>query len=204
MASIFSSKSDLPAPLTTAERAELAKLEGFVTEGLAAFATAGKALARIKERQLYRESHNDFESYVAARWQMSRVHADRLIAAAEVARILEPVGSAAMPASERQVRPLAGLAPDQVRAAWVEVVDGAPIGADGKPLVTAQAVAKAASKRKPKLKGKRARTRPVRVKVPGAIVTITPNGKWNGSAIEALQAAVSKLVSEQSATRQAA
>lgn len=202
---LFNSRNDsLPMPLTTGERAELAKLEELVTTGISAFVTAGKALARIKEKQLYRETHDTFEAYVGSRWSMTRQHAARLIEAAEVVRNLSPVGSEVVPASERQARPLAGLTPEKQREAWVEVVEGAPVGADGRPLITAQAVAKAASKRKPKSKAKRARTRPVRVRVPGATVTITPNGKWNGSAIEALQAAVSKLVSEQSATRQAA
>ena len=57
------------SPLGPEERAALAKLEDVVSRGIRAFATAGKALATIRGKQLFRETHNDFESYVAAKWK---------------------------------------------------------------------------------------------------------------------------------------
>ena len=187
---IFSSKTDLPAPLTSIERAELIKLEATITAGVKAFAEAGKALARIRDKQLYRESHNSFESYVAEKWQMSRSHAARLIeAAAVVANLSSPNGDVALPASEFQARQLAELTPESQKAAWEQILKEA----DGKPPTTA-AIVEAVAKRKPAKKGKRkARPRPTRILVPGGTVIFTPNRKFGGSVIDALESALNKL-----------
>lgn len=55
---------------------------------------------------------------------MSRQHCNRLIAAGEVAKNLEPVGS--KPDSERQARPLTRLEPEEQASAWEEAVETAP------------------------------------------------------------------------------
>jgi hypothetical protein len=200
---IFSKSSDLPAPLTAAERDELGKLEAAVTTGIKAFSIAGKALARIRDKQLFRESHNSFEQYVAERWSMTRQHAARLIEASAVVGNLSPTGDGLVPSSERQVRPLTALTPADQQAAWSEVVATAPRDAQGKPQVTTVAIEAAARKRDPNKKRRKARPKPTRIKVPGAIVLITPNGKFSGTAMDALQAAIAKLAST-TATRAAA
>lgn len=192
-------KNDLPMPLSSTERAEFAKLEELVSVGIKAFATAGKALARIRDKQLYRESHDSFEQYVADRWSMTRQHAGRLIEAAAVVANLETGGSKTMPLSEYQARQLAPLAPEVQREAWAEVVADAPEGAS----VSTDAIKAAVSKRT-KAKRRKARPKPVRIKVPGAVVTVTPNAKFAGSAADALRAALEKLASEQGDRRAAA
>ena len=194
---IFSSKNDLPSPLTSIERAELAKLEGMVETGIRAFATAGKALARIRERQLFRESHNSFEQYVADRWSMSRQHAERLIAAADVVANLAPTGAGAVPLSEFQARKLAPLPADAQREVWAEVVDAAPKDSQGNPVVTAATIEAAVSKRSPKGKKRKARPKPTRIKVPGATVIVVPNAKFVGTPVDALRSAVAKLAGGQ-------
>jgi len=189
------SKGDLPAPLTAIERAELAKCEAAVTDGVRAFAIAGKALARIREKQLYRETHDTFETYVSAKWKMSRQHALRLIDAAEVVRNLAPIGSQAAPLSEFQARQLAPLTPDAQREAWGEVVADAPLDSAGKPVVSTEAIESAVAKRRPKKGRRKAQPRPTRIRVPGAIVIVTPNKKFTGTPADALRASLEKLES---------
>lgn len=54
---------------------------------------------------------------------MTRQNANRLVAASEVARRLEPVGS--KPTAERQVRPLTKLPPEHQPKAWERAVENA-------------------------------------------------------------------------------
>jgi hypothetical protein len=181
--------------LSEQEREALTKCEQAVTQGFQAFASAGRALALIRDKQLYRESASTFEEYVATRWRMSRQHAARLIEAAAVLENLSPMGSA--PNSERIARPLAQLPPEQQREAWSEVVSNAPAGTDGTPVVTAAAVEAAVAKRTSKKKKRAKLAKPTRLKVPGATVIITPNKAFAGSVIEVLQAAIAKLSEQQ-------
>lgn len=181
--------------LSAEERDALTKCETVVTNGIKAFGQAGRALQMIRDKQLYRETAPTFEQYVADRWNISRAYADRLIAAAEVCANLPPTG--VMPESERQVRPLASLPPEQQRAAWSEAVEAS----NGGP-VTAAAVEAAVGKRK--RKPKRAKVaKPTRFKVPGATVIVIPNKAFSGSVVEALNAAIAKH-GEQVPARQAA
>ena len=50
------------------ERAELARYEGIVNEGLKSFIEVGEALDRIKQGRLYRETHRSFKAYVKKKW----------------------------------------------------------------------------------------------------------------------------------------
>lgn len=89
---------------------------------------AWPALVVIRDQRLYRTTHATFEEYCRDRWRISRAHAYRMIEAARVVENLSPMGD--IPTSERQVRPLAALTPEQQRVAWVEAVATAP---NGKP-----------------------------------------------------------------------
>lgn len=174
-------------PLSAEERQYLDKLEGIVTGGLRSFAAVGRALTLIRDKQLYRESHDTFEAYVAAKWNMSRQHAARLMEAAEIATQIEKSPTGAVPETERQVRPLAALEPEQRVAAWTEAVEASPGGK-----VTPAAVEAAVAKRRPKKRRAKV-AKPTRIKVPGATVTITPNRKFDGDALQALRTALAKL-----------
>ena len=186
---------NLTAKLTQEERATLSKCEAAVTQGIRAFAAAGKALAVIRDKQLFRETHNDFETYVAGRWKMTRQHAHRLIEAAAVVSNLSPAGDNPIPSSERQARPLTKLSPDAQREVWEEVVADAPFDSAGKPVVATESIEAAVAKRRPKKGRRRARPRPTRIKVPGATVIVTPNRKFSGTPADALRAALEKLES---------
>lgn len=114
------------APLTTTERGTLAAHEATIAAGLQTFVEVGNALAAIRDGRLYRDTHGTFEEYCKKRWGLSRQYAYRTIAAAGVAGNLSPTGD--KPTSERQVRPLAQLPPEQQREAWETAVATAPNG----------------------------------------------------------------------------
>ncbi|GHF34833.1 hypothetical protein HNQ07_000081 [Deinococcus metalli] len=101
-----------PAPPTPAlephERARMDALERTVRDGLRDFRRTGEALTQIRDNALYRTTHPDFETYLEQRWGFTRAQAGRLIDAADVARVLEPLGID--PQSERQARALKGAA----------------------------------------------------------------------------------------------
>lgn len=107
--------------LTGIERLELAQLEERVERGLQTFYEVGAALLTIRDARLYRESFQTFEDYCRERWAMTRQHANRLVAAAEVMANLEPMGS--KPASERQARELSALPPEAQIHAWAAVTE---------------------------------------------------------------------------------
>lgn len=187
---IFSSG---PKPLSDDDRAALAKLEQVVSDGIKAFSAAGRALQLIRDKQLYREHFETFEDYIAAKWTMTRQHATRLMQAADVVRNLSPTGFT--PSTERQARPLADLpAADQVEA-WKEAVEASPKDQNGNPQVSTAAVEAAAAKRRTTKKRRASKVqKPLRVRVPGAVVTVTFNRKFSGSPADAIQAAYAKVV----------
>jgi hypothetical protein len=80
----------------------------------------GTALLQIRDERLYRATHATFEEYCRQRWQWSRIHVHRQIEAARVAENLVPMGT--KPTSERQVRPLTQLEPEEQKEAWQEAV----------------------------------------------------------------------------------
>lgn len=127
--------------LNAAELAELAACETVIDHGLKIFHAVGMALITIREKRLYRGEFKTFEAYCEARWSFSDNYALRLMRGAEVVNNLTeslpmgreltaeslPIGNV-LPTSERQVRPLIALAPEQQRAAWQQAVETAPSG----------------------------------------------------------------------------
>lgn len=120
--------------LSPVERRDLHGLEVRVSAGLRTFLDVGQALAEIRDRRLYAEHHDTFESYCRERWGMSKTHANRLIASAATMEMLD--GVEARPSNEAQVRPLTLLPADQQAAAWERAVEAA----GGPSRVTAAAV----------------------------------------------------------------
>jgi hypothetical protein len=170
--------------LTEAERIMLSKLEATVESGVQASLAvidAGKALAQIRDRQLFRDVAATWEDYVEARFRMTRRRADQLIAFAGVKAALEETGTRVPEMSEKAARPLVGLSADTITEIVTEAA-GSPEG------VTASSIKKAAAKRKKSKAVKVAK--PQRFKVAGAIVQVVFNKKGTGSAIDALSAAL--------------
>lgn len=197
---LFSSTS--VKPMTPDERLLLARHEATIAAGLKAFQAVGDALTEIRDRQLYREAYESFDDYLLAKWKIDKSYAARLIAAAEVARNLLPIGN--KPRSESVARPLAALLADDQREVWKDVVATAPKAADGTPKVTAKAVEHAVSVHSKTKKKKPKALKPVRFKVPGAIVIVAPNRKFGGDVVAALRCAIAKYEATSDQKRAAA
>jgi ParB family chromosome partitioning protein len=100
----------------------LGECEAVIERGLDTFIEVGNALLEIRDRRLYKELYLTFEDYCKERWRFSRIHAHRLIDAAEVSTNLLPIGNI-MPSTESQARPLTQLDPEQQREAWQKVTE---------------------------------------------------------------------------------
>jgi hypothetical protein len=126
--------------LTRSEDRRMNELEAVITRGLRAFFEAGQALGEIREKRLYRRTHDTFEEYCRARWDLTDSRARQLIAAAETVTLVT-VGAGPAPASERVARELVPLRkrPEVLQAAWLEAVaqdpDGDPPAKDVRAVV---------------------------------------------------------------------
>jgi len=118
----------MAAVLSPKESTRLEKCEAVIERGLQTFVEVGNALLEIRDSRLYRHEFATFEDYCRDQWQMSRRHVNRLIASAEVAGNLGPIGP--IPQSESQIRPLTGLEPEEQREAWNQAVNDS---SNGKP-----------------------------------------------------------------------
>jgi hypothetical protein len=103
--------------LSEGEMSKLAECEGIIRRGMKTFVEVGKALLTIRDQRLYREQFKTFDAYCREQWGFSKVHATRLVQAAQVVENLVPIGT--KPDNEAQVRPLTKLKDtDQQREAW--------------------------------------------------------------------------------------
>jgi hypothetical protein len=118
--------------IASAPSRSLAELETVIERGLSTFVDVGTALAEIRDSRLYRGSQSDFDAYCRDRWGFSRRHSSRLITAAQIAEQLGPVGpipelstvvDTPLPTSERQVRELARVVPEQRAETWQAVIE---------------------------------------------------------------------------------
>jgi hypothetical protein len=159
----------------------LEQLCSVVDLGLRQFHKVGLALEEIRDRQLYRKDTDTFETFCNRRWGMSRQHAQRLIEAAQLCRELGSHGEHVE--NERQARALRTLPPEQRIAAVKESQTR------GVPVTTI-------AKHRAPTGGKK--TKPTRIRVPGATVIIEPNNRFQG--LEAtLAEALQKLASQAAA-----
>jgi hypothetical protein len=109
--------------LSPSEESERLHLERLVERS---FYTAGKALQRLRDLRLYRNTHRSFDAYVKERFGYGKNNANMKILASGVVDELEKMttnGGLILPTSERQVRPLTVLEPEEQRAAWREAVE---------------------------------------------------------------------------------
>ena len=106
--------------LTGHEQRLLRSCEEIIKEGLETFYVVGRALMTIRDQKLYRAEYSAFEDYCRERWDMSRRHAYRYIAATRVFDHITP--SSVMPTRESQIRPLLKLPEDRWQKAWEEAI----------------------------------------------------------------------------------
>ena len=168
------------ATLSSEEKREFVKLDEAVGMGAKAakvLLTAGAALVRIRDAQLYRDVASTWEKYLG-RHDLTARRANQMIAASAALEAVEAVaketGTTVPDLTERAVRPLAGLPIEE---------------------------AKAAGNRKAKGAKKMQMPRPVRLKLPGGIVVIEVNRKGvaSGVTVEALLASALEALRRQAA-----
>lgn len=76
--------------ISLAESKRLTELEKIITNGQQAFIIVGTALAEIRDKKLYRATHNTFANYLDEEWNMGKAHGYRLIDASEAVKSLSP------------------------------------------------------------------------------------------------------------------
>lgn len=107
----------------------LQECEDVIERGLNTFVDVGNALLEIRDSKLYRESYSTFEEYCQERWSFTDRRARMLMSAAETISNLQS-GTVVpfYPQTERQVRPLTSLEPEEQIEAWQRVIEKAPEG----------------------------------------------------------------------------
>ena len=114
------------SPLSHAEIELKNQLENTVSQ---AFFIAGQALKELRDKRLYRETHNSFISYVKDRFDFTRRAADYLISASEVMENLKReqivFDTNVLPTKESQCREVAKLPPEQQPQGWLTSVEKA-------------------------------------------------------------------------------
>lgn len=109
--------------LLVREQRSLARCEEKIEKGMATFVEVGKALAEIRDRKLYRDTHKTFAAYVKERWGKSRNWADVTIQSSAAVASIENAHHGGQKPNERQARELA-KAPEEDRAeVWEEVTE---------------------------------------------------------------------------------
>lgn len=121
--------------LTISESQELHELETIIHHNLANFIACGQALLIIRDRKLYRADFSTFENYCRDRWDMGRHYANRLIASAEVAANLAPMGTTIE--NERQARELAKHNQELQKTVY-EIARATAPQREGQPVITAE------------------------------------------------------------------
>jgi hypothetical protein len=113
----------LSAPLTLPEADALAGHEMTIERHLDTFVAVGEALLAIRDGRLYRDTHDTFAAYCDKRWGLTRKRGYDLIAAAQVAAAVSPIGD--IPANESVARELAPLRndPEAAQLAWAETLE---------------------------------------------------------------------------------
>ncbi len=108
--------------LTEDEEQERHRLELKVER---AFVEAGTALRELRDKRLYRSTHKTFEDYCRERFAFTRMAAHFKIAAATIWENLYTNGIQTLPSSERQVRELATVEPEQQPLVWQQAIEQA-------------------------------------------------------------------------------
>ena len=179
MSPLWSSKkpaADVPdrSGLTPTDRIDFSRLNDEVQRGVMAakvLVAAGKALAAIRERQLFRVVCDSWEAY-CDRVGIDRRRADQMCQAGLILEGIETKLGNAFPGidemSESTVRQLAGMTSEEAAEAVVEAASS-PEG------ITPKSIRRAAGKRRKKTSVKA--PRPRRLKCPGGLVMVTVNRK---------------------------
>ncbi|MFB2919890.1 hypothetical protein [Aerosakkonema funiforme] len=121
--------------LHPSEQQQRVQLEAKIRQHQQAFDEVGNALIALRDKRLYRSTHDTFERYCQEQWDMTSRRANQLIKAAEVIQNLKANNngnncSQMLPANEAQIRYLTSLTPEQQCEVWQKAVEKSP---NGKP-----------------------------------------------------------------------
>ncbi len=120
-------ETEILDPMNEEEQKRLEELEGVIRTNFGAFVDTGLALAEIRDKKLYRQSHVTFEAYCKEIMEISKNRANELISSARVIEHLTAIGGQngieILPMNERQARPLTKLEPEDQIKAWQEVIE---------------------------------------------------------------------------------
>jgi hypothetical protein len=115
-----------PCPLTPEEKQQLSALEKVIDAKLGDFFEVGGALMEIKNKELFRETHRNFNFYCQDHWGFGRGYANRLIGSAERIQLLPQ--NLPKPANEFQIRPFLKLEPAEFPKKWQVILESAGAG----------------------------------------------------------------------------
>lgn len=164
-----------PAAMTDKERQLRDSAEAVVLRGLKAVDAvkeAGRALHTLKSRDWWRDTHNSWQQYVQERFGITARRAHQLTEFSNFTDVVaEAIGTTgtAVTLTERALRPLADVEPEEVQDVVAEAV-AASGGKEPSPAAIRAAVAGRRKAKKKPAKTEKPRT----FRVGGAKVTITP------------------------------
>ena len=101
--------------------ADLAQCVAVIDENFEAYYLVGQALERIRDGELYKQTHETFEAFCQQRWDVGRNYANKQIAASRVCARLGTI--VPKPATETQARELNRLKEQYQSRVWQYVVD---------------------------------------------------------------------------------
>lgn len=121
--------------LSTAESRELKKLIEVVSAGLKKISETGTevgiALRRIRDGELFLATHGTFIEFTRDTFNIEKSQAYRMIDFAVISETLSPIGE--KPKCESQVRPIAGLDPEDQKEVWELAIDHAKENGKAQP-----------------------------------------------------------------------
>jgi len=164
-----------PTAMTDKERELRDRAEAVVLRGLKAadaVKEAGKALHMLKARDLWRDTHDSWQLYVQGKFGISARRAHQLTEFSQFTdMVAEAIGTTgtAVTLTERALRPLADVQPEEVSTVVAEAV-----AASGGGEPTPSAIRQAVAGRKKHKRGAPKVPKPQTFRVGGAKVTIVP------------------------------
>lgn len=113
----------------TTSRGRLDELEKIIASGIHGFYEIGSVLIEIQADKLYKSQYKTFEEYCKQRWGMTRDYAYKQIKATRALDNLYTNGiqKATSPLTERNLRPLTDLQPEQQRDVWAGLVNSSQV-----------------------------------------------------------------------------
>lgn len=108
--------------LSISEKATYDRCMAVIRKNQKAMIESLDALVEIHDSRLYRENYSTFDEFCRAELGISRRHAYRMIDATNVLKNVSP-GTQILPTTEKQLRSLTSLEPEEQREVWQRVIE---------------------------------------------------------------------------------